>query len=668
MGEQAVNASASKPQQKRRIWNDLLRWKGEGELSDYYADPDCDSEDAVKDDITGVCCPKSCSACGTGSGFPVQCRTDNRSCLEYGAPCYRVDPECDANWSRMSTNGLYCCPKSSCSQCGGTNCPSGCCTANVTRSCAEYPAPCKVMDPKCVAGVEGSGACCPIGCAQCGGPGCSTAGTDCCIGSIQSSNRDCDGDVAPCVLGEPLKESDGGGGIQEGDEFGGAIATGDFNNDPYDDLVVGAPGEDLGAGAIFVLTGSTGGIDTDGVDPQGGFWVKQSSVNGGSNVAGDRFGSSIATGDLNNDAYDDLVVGAPGKDSDAGVVYVWLGSSSGINKTNGRIFSSADFGCNSKEAGDEFGAAVSIGNFNADNYDDLAVGAPGENNDTGWVCVVKGRATTGVASGSSHYYSQSTVGGDVVAGDRFGASLASGVLTSGAHIDLAIGSPDEDGGAGAVTVFFGSGSSSTAASSFFTTGITRKQNSALGVDDSNDGDGDVEVGDHFGAAVAVGNLNGDAYDDVIVGAPDESLSTHRGGNFAVFNGASGGPSSGTLYSQDSSVPGTGTEDGDRFGAALAVGDFDGNQWFDLAVGSPGERPGSAADSSGMVTIFGGGANGLVPGIVYKQEDFRGHSELGDLMGAALATGNFNNDAFGDLAIGVPGQVTDKLRAGFVFLR
>jgi len=201
------------PQQaSRRIWDDLLRWKGAGKLSDYTADPSC-LEGRPATNGPG-CCPTSCSSC-SDSNSNLACRpsliNSARSCATVGAPCLRPDPTCQ--WGTKFNNGSRCCP-AGCTQCGGSGCGGAgpnCCVS--TRKCGDVAAPCSLIDPECTAGVEGQSAyvpgapdpvadrvCCDKSCAQCGGPGCGGAGTNCCMGSILSSGVACSGAMAPCVM------------------------------------------------------------------------------------------------------------------------------------------------------------------------------------------------------------------------------------------------------------------------------------------------------------------------------------------------------------------------------------------------------------------------------------------------------------------------------------
>jgi hypothetical protein len=166
-----------------------------------------------------------------------------------------------------------------------------------------------------------------------------------------------------------------GGAVEGGDVFGSALATGDFNQNGFADLAVGAPFEDVGgaelAGAVSVLYGSGGGLST-----AGGRLFTQ--------VAGavedfDLFGSAVAGGDLNDDGFDDLIAGAPwervGSVALAGTVSVIRGSASGLTTAGGQRINQVG---GTVEVDDQFGAEVGTGDFDNDGITDLAVGAPAE--------------------------------------------------------------------------------------------------------------------------------------------------------------------------------------------------------------------------------------------------------------------------------------------------
>ena len=188
----------------------------------------------------------------------------------------------------------------------------------------------------------------------------------------------------------------------------------DFNNDGLTDLAVGAPGENVGAtadaGAVSVFLGTGTGTGL----PSASQTLVQDNPE-----AGDQFGAALAVGDFNEDSFEDLAVGTPGEDVgttvDAGAVNVLFGSAAGLTTSQTLLQDNS-------ETGDQFGAALTVAPFNNDVFDDLVVGAPGE--DVG-----------GIAdAGAANLFSNSTgvlpgvSGGALLqdnpeAGDQFGAAL-----------------------------------------------------------------------------------------------------------------------------------------------------------------------------------------------------------------------------------------------------
>ena len=165
--------------------------------------------------------------------------------------------------------------------------------------------------------------------------------------------------------------------------------------------------------------------------------------------------------------------------------------------------------------------------------------------------------------------------------------------------------------------------------------------------------GTPEAFDHFGAALAAGDFNGDGHDEVAVGAPGEDLEgvpAESAGAVIVLDVWEGND---TLWTQADLAP-ENPEPFDRFGESLATGDWNGDLRDDLAIGAPGETLGGLADA-GVVHVLLSGPNGLAAAGRQLWLQTIDPSEEGDEFGATLAAGRLSRHSGYDLAIGVPGE-------------
>jgi hypothetical protein len=420
----------------------------------------------------------------------------------------------------------------------------------------------------------------------------------------------------------------------------------------------------------------------------------------GDMVCGD--GGSATFHDFNGDGYADLAIGVPNKDliyeeellDDAGIVQVIYGSVDGLNAVAGEAAVDdqlwvRDLGGAAVEDGDSYGAALAIGDFNDDGYDDLAVGIPGARIDgqetAGAVQVMYG-SDTGLDNVGTQEWSRGSDGieGTVTAFDQFGQELTTGDYDGDGYSDLAIGVPYANvngyDNAGAVHILYGRG-----------TGLSDLGNELLTQDTNGFDASSAEADDFFGQTLTSGDFNGDGMDDLATGTPNEDNGDDfaDAGSFQIFFGRGGGsgdwgiirfgsvddPQHWTADSNDY-VEGA-MEAGDLLGYSLAAGDFNGDGYDDLAAGLPLETHGTGAGAlelAGAVNVFQGGATGLVataahPARLWHQDipDMVDEAAGAERFGISLVAADFDNDGDDDLAIGVLNNLVFGLNLGSVHL-
>jgi len=376
------------------------------------------------------------------------------------------------------------------------------------------------------------------------------------------------------------------------DYFGFSVSgAGDVNGDGFDDLIVSAPYDDnngTDSGSVRVFSGPDGTV--------------LYTWNGDS--AGDYFGYSVSgAGDVNGDGFADLIVGAYGDDNNGGD----SGSARLFSGQNGTVL----YTWNGDSAGDFFGHSVSgAGDVNGDGFADLIVEAHRDDNN-------------GVDSGSARVFSGQdgtvlyTWNGDS-AGDLFGQPVSgAGDVNGDGFADLIVGAHRDDNNgleSGSARVFSGMDGS-----------ILYTWN------------GD-SAGDIFGFPVSgAGDVNGDGYADLIVGAHYDDNNGGDSGSARVFSGVDGS----ILYTWygDSAY--------DYFGRSVSgAGDVNGDGFADLIVGA--HRDDNNVFDSGSARLFSG-QDGTV---LYtwngdSAEDIFGHSVSG--------AGDVNGDGFADLIVGAYGD-------------
>ena len=423
------------------------------------------------------------------------------------------------------------------------------------------------------------------------------------------------------------------GGLE--DQFGSALAFGDFNRDGYSDLVVGIIGKDLNgpwAGQIRVYDGSKTGLTVDDYVVFDQFQLIDFPEEQ------DLFSRALAAGDFNGDGYEDLAVSATGEDYqavlDSGVIHILFGSDTGLSSTGDLRFARNDLVIGDLEVSDQFGTVLDSADFDDDGYDDLAIGTPfsdilGATN-AGRVDVLYG--SPGGPNLSNQVLDQEAMTGQTAQPqDRFGSALAVGDFNGDGYADLGIGAPGEThfalDDAGSAHVFYGSAS-------------------GLGLDGAQtwthtDGlvGGSVMEG-FLGHSMVADDFDADGFDELAIGEPGEE---DGAGSIHVLIGTPGGltHTGSQHFTQDTpGIVGTAAVD-DYFAYALASGDYDLDGFADLAVGVPFNDivSGAGVVDAGEVNIIFGSVDGLdTPGNLRFFLDlvsFPGDSQFSDWFGLSI---------------------------------
>ncbi|GMW00562.1 MAG: hypothetical protein AMXMBFR84_16990 [Candidatus Hydrogenedentota bacterium] len=455
---------------------------------------------------------------------------------------------------------------------------------------------------------------------------------------------------------------------QEGALLGGSVmGAGDVNGDRYADVIVGAPlydkgqdynGQIIDGGAVFVFHGSASGLV--GSDPSSAASVLESRQNEAA------MGYSVScAGDVNGDGYADVIAGAPlynngqnifvNGQNDGGVAFVFHGSASGLVGSDPL---SAAFVLESTQEGARMGFSVSgAGDVNGDGYADVIVGAPyyfNGRNDEGGAFVFHGSASGLVGSDPASAASVLESNQEYA---RMGYSISgAGDVNGDGYADIIVGAPEYDNGhdnEGAAFLFLGSASGL----------VGSDPASAASLLESNQDDA------FMGASVTgAGDVNGDGYADVIVGAPSyDNGHTNEGAAF-VFHGSALGIV-GRDPSSAASVLESNFEGAGMGYSASDAGDVNGDGYADVIVGAPGYYFFfGEIFYEGLVVVYLGSASGIVNdeggvgGVAW-------YLQGGGLFGLSVdGAGDVNGDGYADIIVGAPyydnGQTSEG--AAFVF--
>lgn len=345
-------------------------------------------------------------------------------------------------------------------------------------------------------------------------------------------------------------------------------------------------------------------------------------VNANTKLDGDqnngRFGSSVqSAGDVNGDGYSDVIIGAMNYDNgvgDEGAAFVYYGSASGLSGSSTKL--------TQDQAGAFFGSAVSsAGDVNADGYSDVIVASLGyTNGELGEGAFFLFYGSSNGISDKPHQMAESNQ-----AKARMQSVALAGDINDDGFSDVIVGlSGYQNGQANEGAAFVYKGSAS---------GLDLSNPIIL---ESN------QINARMGHAVAgAGDVNGDGYQDIVVGAPTYTNGQKDEGAAFVFLGTALGLKIAPVAVLE------GNQDNARMGTAVSsTGNSDGDGFSDIAVGAPFYDNGETDE--GAVFIFKGVQNGINPVAAQVIEGAVNEVHCGSALAPA---GDVNGDGFGDLIVG-----------------
>ncbi len=412
--------------------------------------------------------------------------------------------------------------------------------------------------------------------------------------------------IFKCFAGLSLLQNFTEKNIAGNSEFSFTVScAGNVNGDGFDDVIVGAPYYTNSKGRAYIYFGGNPMNNTADV------------IMDGENYH-DLFAYSVSNaGDVNNDNYDDIIVGAPDypKGGETGRAYIYFG---GITMDN-----TADVIVDGENPGTDnnFGESVSAaGNFNGDLFDDVIVGASDYPDDDD-----KGRAYV-YFGGNPMTNTPDVIFDGENNQDEFGTSVSgAGDVNNDNYDDVIVGAPDYPANVetGRAYIYFGNDALENTADVI--------------MDGENPG-----TDNNFGESVSgAGNVNGDAFDDVIVGASDYPDDADKGRAYIYF----GANPMNKFPTPD--ITFTGENDDDEFGTSVSgAGNVNGDAFDDVIIGAS-DYPNNG-DIGRAYIFYGGNSMDLTPDVIMDGET--ADDEFGSTVSCA---GNVNGDGYDDVIVAAP---------------
>jgi hypothetical protein len=390
---------------------------------------------------------------------------------------------------------------------------------------------------------------------------------------------------------------------------------------------------DGGAPECFLAPSLEQGVDDD------------FTVSNPSSTSYDYFGAyRIGSGDFNGDGYDDLAICAYGNDdysTNAGTAYLYMGSSSlgaSLAAEGGSITGPSSFGY--------FGSNIDgAGDVDGDGYDDLVVGAYGDDQ----AFLVYGSAT-GLATDTN-------INAVIANGSAAVLYSTSSTYYLGYEVQ-GIGDTDADGFDDFLVMDYASSSSSYTGTAYLVMGSASAMVGAVDVaTESRAALSQGSYGSYFGSreATAGGDFNADGYDDIVVGEyGNDTDGTNYGRAYmwtGPVSGASAASSANVTFTASSA-----TGDSSLGRSVETVGDWNGDGYDDLAIGAYWYDVGSLTDAGATFVYFGATSWTSTVDVASADVTIEGSNSF-DYAAAAHAIGDFDQDGTDDLAVGMEGYDT-----------
>jgi len=489
-------------------------------------------------------------------------------------------------------------------------------------------------------------------------------------------------------------------GANSGDHIGESLsAGGDLTNDGYDDILIGAYQYDystslLDSGITYFIHGSSVSASTTAET----IGSNNSVISLNNN---DQSGTSVSIlGDVNDDGYDDAIVGTPGyADSTALGGLATLAFSSATSDGTQNITTSVSASTHqvgiltsSPVANDLLGTSVSgVGDLDGDGCDDFAVGATGydrgANTNAGSVTLYYGQGGSGCTSTTAFSGSatEDAIFKGLKAGDGMGNSIArAGDVDNDGCDDFLIGASGADHGAhtdiGKAYLLYGTGPSCTSTTRYSGSLVLTRSNSYMIVGEM--------AGDEFGYRVSsAGDFNGDGCDDIMMSTANSvssSGATTYTGKIYMIYGAGTSCTSTTvltgiksLSSSSADVSFSTTLANTELSIMSSAGDLNQDGCGDVVLGAP-SFDSSASDAGKAYIVYGSGTgcdfgtalSGDYDVTTIDDQFVRitGDDVASDNFGSAIAGGaDFNGDGIPDFAISSPGNDDGATDAGKVHI-